>query len=252
MCDRNRDTVIFCFEVVSLRRFYLISLRKILIGVTAAAVVLAFAFSVCVLRDARTVSVPITERRTLILDAGHGGEDGGAVAWDGTKESDINLSLTLQLRELFLFCGVEPKLTRDKDISVYTEGAKTLREKKVSDIHNRVAQIDSLPNATLISIHQNSLPSSPKTHGAVVFYNGEGNAHELAKAVQGKLNAAHNEREKEEQEIARNIYLMQHIHCPAILVECGFLSNAEELSHLKTQETQFRIALAVLAGYFTL
>ncbi len=225
-------------------------MHHILTGLTVAALLLGFAFSVHVLSE-RAAIVPLRHSRTVVIDPGHGGEDGGAVAADGTKESDINLSISLQLKELFLFCGVEPVLTREEDISVYSEGASTLREKKVSDIHNRVDQINAFSDAVVLSIHQNSLPSSTKTHGAVVFYNPVAKAESYAAAIQNSLNLVRNTKEKQSRPIAKSIYLMQHIDKPAVLVECGFLSNPAENEALKTPETQFRIALAILCGYFS-
>ena len=232
-----------------MRRFYVIRVQHILIGLTVAVMLLGFAFSVQVMSE-KAVAAPALMHRTVVIDPGHGGEDGGAVAADGTKESDINLSISLRLKELFLFCGIEPVMTREEDISVYTEGAVTLREKKVSDIHNRVDQINALPDALVLSIHQNSLPSSTKTHGAVVFYNPVDGADAYAAAIQNSLNDACNTDEKQERPIAKTIYLMQHIDKPAVLIECGFLSNPAENEALKTAEMQFRIALAILCGCF--
>ena len=228
----------------------MIRMQHILRSLTAAVLLLGFAFSFHVLSD-RAAIAPINSVKTVVIDPGHGGEDGGAVAADGTKESDINLAISLQLKELFLLCGIEPILTREEDISVYSEGASTLREKKVSDIHNRVEQINALSDAVVLSIHQNSLPTSTKTHGAVVFYNPIDGAEDYAAAIQSSLNFSYNTNEKQERPIAKSIYLMQHIDKPAVLVECGFLSNPAENEALKIPETQFHIALAILCGYFS-
>lgn len=224
-------------------------MQRILTGLTAAMLLLGFGFSARVLSE-RAAFAPVHRARTVVIDPGHGGEDGGAVAADGTEESNINLAVSMKLKELFLFCGVEPVMTREEDVSVYTEGAKTLREKKVSDIHNRVALINALDDAVVLSIHQNSLPGSPKTCGAMVFYNPVDGAEDYAAAIQNSLNIACNIGEKQMHPIAKNVYLMQHINKPAVLVECGFLSNSAETEALKTPETQLRIALAILCGYF--
>ena len=90
----------------------------------------------------------------LVLDAGHGGEDGGAVSLTGVPESQINLAIVLKLRDILGFCGVDPILLRDEDISLYDEGAGTLREKKRSDLKNRVERIEAVKGGTLLSIHQ--------------------------------------------------------------------------------------------------
>ena len=107
--------------------------------------------------------------RQLILDAGHGGEDGGAVSLTGVPESGINLSVVLKLDQVFGFYGVVPVLLRETDISLHDPEADTLRKKKVSDLHNRVAAIEGTENAVVISIHQNTF-QDPAYHGAQVFY----------------------------------------------------------------------------------
>ncbi|MGM9619643.1 MAG: N-acetylmuramoyl-L-alanine amidase [Oscillospiraceae bacterium] len=228
----------------------LIRKRKILSGVAAAAVLLAFC-TVLRLRQSVEAFRPETGQAAVIIDPGHGGEDGGAVAADGTVESGVNLAIALQLRELFRFCGEEPLMTRETDISIYSDGAETLRQKKVSDLKNRVALVNAEPGAVLISIHQNSLSVAPSVHGAQVFYNPVSGAASYAASVQEMLNTVVNsERPKAEKAIDSTIYLMQHVENPAILVECGFLSNAEETAALKTETHQMRLALAILCGYY--
>ena len=184
----------------------------------------------------------------LILDAGHGGEDGGAVSKSGVAESSINLAIVYRLRELWLFCGTEPELTRKGEGAVYSEDAVTLREKKVSDIKNRVAQINNGADGYFISIHQNSLPSDPKVRGAQVFYNQPSGAEIMAQAVQRYLNTVVNGKAKDARAIDSSIYLTAHARLPGILVECGFLSNQEETELLQQTEHQQKLALCIFAG----
>ena len=99
--------------------------------------------------------------QTVVIDPGHGGQDGGAVAGDGTEESRINLAISLQLEQLLRFAGVRTELTRREDVMVCDPGLETMRQRKVSDLHNRASFVNGIPNAVLLSIHQNSLPSSP-------------------------------------------------------------------------------------------
>ena len=149
--------------IVILRRRYL----------AAAAAVLLLAGAAAVLRPGRPAAVNAAAGcRTIVLDAGHGGEDGGAVSPDGVVESDLNLAITRRLRDVLLFLGRDTVLTRTGEDAIYSPEAVTLREKKVSDLKNRVALINSKPEAVLISIHQNSMPDHPSVHGAQVFYNG--------------------------------------------------------------------------------
>ena len=107
-------------------------------------------------REARPVFRPegIPETPVIVIDAGHGGEDGGAVAADGTVESGINLAIAQDLDALLRFLGCETRMTRTEDAAIYSDGARTLREKKASDLKNRVALVNETPNAVLLSIHQ--------------------------------------------------------------------------------------------------
>ena len=203
-------------------------------------------------REARPVFRPegIPETPVIVIDAGHGGEDGGAVAADGTVESGINLAIAQDLDALLRFLGCETRMTRTEDAAIYSDGARTLREKKASDLKNRVALVNETPNAVLLSIHQNSLPSSPVTHGAQAFRNREPEAEALAQTMQDTLNTVVNtHRAKEPKQIVESIYLMNHVTVPAVLVECGFLSNEEETARLRQGAYQTKLAAAIAAGY---
>ena len=184
-----------------------------------------------------------------IVDAGHGGEDGGAVSSGGVAESGLNLAIAQKSVQLLTFLGKNTAMTRDSERAVYSDGAATLREKKRSDLANRVEKINSYDNAILISIHQNSLPSSPSVQGAQVFYNGAESAQQIAGRVQADLNSAVNgAHSKQEKQISSGIYLMRQVQCPAILVECGFLSNSAEAQRLQEQDHQKKLAAAICAG----
>ena len=191
----------------------------------------------------------LSERVTVVVDAGHGGEDGGAVAADGTAESGLNLSVARRVRDLLTFAGMPTAVTRAGEDAVYDPGSETLREKKVSDLHNRAELVNGIPGAVLLSIHQNSLPSSPATRGAQAFFNGQPGARALAESVQAALNGAVNgEHEKQAAQAPSSVYLMKSVEAPAVLVECGFLSNAEETALLKDPDYQTRLAAAITAG----
>ena len=224
--------------------------RKILSGLLAAALLLSFSAAVRIYKTEMVFGTSSTAA-TVVIDAGHGGVDGGAVAKDGTAESGINLSIALTLKELFLFCGIEPIMTREEDVSIHSEDAESIAQKKVSDLRNRVTLINSHPEAIAISIHQNSLPTAPSVRGAQAFYNPVSGAAELAHGIQGTLNTVINsQRPKTEKQIPSTIFLMQNAQIPAVLVECGFLSNEEETGLLKTETHQMRLALAILCGCY--
>ena len=187
---------------------------------------------------------------TVVIDPGHGGEDGGAVSPDGVQESHINLAVSQQLRDLLCFAGVQTVMTREEDVTICDEGLGTIRARKASDIRNRVAIVNGTENAVLLSIHQNSLPSSTVTHGAQVFWNQQEGAKELAEAIQTSLNDTINVgNEKHTKQIPPTVYLMKHVTAPAMLVECGFLTNQEETGRLQDETYQRTLAISIAAGY---
>ena len=190
----------------------------------------------------RQASVPVlsAERESgpalqaVVIDPGHGGQDGGAVAPDGTEESGINLAISLQLEQLLRFAGVRTELTRREDVMVCDPGLETMRQRKVSDLHNRASFVNGIPTAVLLSIHQNSLPGHPGVSGAQVFHNGQDGAEALALCIQNDLNMAVNTREKAAKRIDDSIYIMKHADCPAVLVEEGFITNAGDVALVAT------------------
>lgn len=200
-------------------------------------------------RSAPAAAVTPVGRPVVVIDAGHGGEDGGAVAPDGTEEADINLAIGQKLDLILRFMGENTRLLRNEDISLHDDSAQTIREKKVSDIHNRVDAVNALEDPRLISIHQNFFPSS-KYSGAQVFYGGNPLGQPWAELTQKNLRACLAPNNKREvKPIDRNVYLMNHISCPALLIECGFLSNPEERWLLKDPSYQTALA-AVIAGSY--
>ncbi len=189
---------------------------------------------------------------TVIVDPGHGGVDGGASTADGVLERDLNLEVAQRVRDLLCLTGQRAVLTRTTEEDLHTEG-DTIRERKVSDTRNRVALVNGTENGLLLSIHQNSLPSSPATRGAFVFWNRVAGAEDLAKALQDALNGSVNQgNEKEARQIPDSVYLMNHVTAPGVLVECGFLSNPAEAAALQDPAYQTRLAVAITAGVLEL
>lgn len=189
-------------------------------------------------------------QRVLILDAGHGGEDGGAVSADGVAESRINLEIVRRLDGLFAFLGQRTLLTREGEGAIYSPDAQTLREKKVSDLQNRVKLVNGITGGILLSVHQNSLPANPTVHGAQAFFNKVSPADQIAAAIQSALNGTANDGgAKSAKQMERSIYLLEKVNCPGVLVECGFLSNSEETRQLQTASYQVKLAQAIACGY---
>ena len=192
-------------------------------------------------------------RRTapLILDAGHGGEDGGAVSITGVPESQINLSIVLKLRDILGLYGVDPVVLREIDVSLHDDSANTLREKKRSDLKNRVAAIEEVEGGPLLSIHQNTYPGS-RYHGAHVFYAPTEGSQSLAEHFQNSIKAAlQPDNERAVKRIPDSVYIMNHITCPAVLIECGFLTNPGEEAMLRDEDYQRKLSAVVAAAWLT-
>lgn len=181
----------------------------------------------------------------IVIDPGHGGEDGGAVSRSGLPESNYNLEISRKLNDLLNLMGYQTKMVRTSDISVYTKGV-TIAQKKASDLKERVKLIGETRGAMLLSIHQNHYPDD-RYSGAQVFYaKTEGSqqlAAQLQKAFVSTLNPGSHRQEKK----SSGIYLMEHIHCPGVLIECGFLSNPEEEAKLRDPAYQNNLCSVIAA-----
>lgn len=185
----------------------------------------------------------------LVIDAGHGGLDGGASAADGTAESGLNLSIALRVRDLARLLGLPVRMTREAEELDYPAEEATIHAKKVWDQKRRVALINSLAEARLLSIHQNNYPD-PRPSGSQVLYGAVEGSSDWGEATHDALvSALCPENRRVAAPISRDIFLMRSVNCPAILVECGFLSNPAEAARLKTAEYQRRIALVLIASY---
>lgn len=189
--------------------------------------------------------------KVVILDAGHGGFDGGAIGVNGTIEKDINLSIALKLREMLEDAGYTVIMTRDTDTALENDGDKSTRQKKVSDMHNRLNLTKLYPNATLVSIHQNKLDGNQnKVFGGQIFYSpNNGNSKILAQLIQDEFNTyIQPQKTRQIVKTGKNLYLFYNAQNVAVLCECGFLSNPEEEALLNTDEYQNKIAYCIFRG----
>ena len=193
---------------------------------------------------------PDASEHILIVDPGHGGEDGGAVAADGTPEAELNLSIARKLVQLASFCGVQTVMTRSGGAIAYPPDAETIAARKTAEQKQRVALINSISNGVLISVHQNYYPIAGP-HGAQVLYAPDLESETFGKAMQLKLVAMLDpENRRVASPVSEDIYLMRNVQCPAVLIECGFLSNQEELTKLKDSAYQLKLGLLMLSTYF--
>lgn len=184
---------------------------------------------------------PFSSHSVLVIDAGHGGMDGGTTGVSGVKEDAVNLAIAKRLNAVLTLFGYETAMTRTGSADVSTEG-DTIRARKQSDLRNRVSQINGLPDALVISIHQNHYPD-PRYDGPQVFHTP--NAAELAAAMQSALNTALDPASRRSPKTASGVYLMEHISHPGLLVECGFLSNPAEEQKLSSAEYQRNLASVI-------
>lgn len=191
-------------------------------------------------------SRPVPREHTIIIDAGHGGIDGGATSCSGVLESQINLMIAKKLNDLCHLLGFSTFMIRTDDVSVYTEGA-TIAAKKASDLRNRVKMVNDTENGILISIHQNSFADS-RYSGAQVFYAATPGSELLAKYMQDAFVSTVNKGSNRHSKPAEQVYLMRHIQRTGILIECGFLSNPEEEAKLRSQEYQNMLCCVIVGA----
>ncbi len=197
---------------------------------------------------AETSSNPFM-RKTIIVDAGHGGDDGGAIGIDGTVEKDINLDIALKLEKILKFYGFNVIMTRTEDVMTCDDGLDSLRKRKVSDIHNRFDLMRKNPDAVFISVHQNKFEDTSQ-HGTQVFYSGNNEKSKvLAEAIQTSITSAvQPENGRVVKKSGSGIYLLYHAKIPAVLVECGFISNPDEVKKLKDESYRMKLAILIADG----
>ena len=186
----------------------------------------------------------------VLIDAGHGGEDGGATSCTGVLESHINLEISVRLNDLLNLLGIHTKMIRTTDISVYTEG-NTIAAKKVSDLKQRAEIVNHTDNAFLVSIHQNYFSDS-RYSGAQVFYSANPESKEFAQILQSSFISVLNPGSNRSIKKADGIFLMQKVTCPAVLIECGFLSNQKEENMLRDPIYQKKLCCVIactISGY---
>lgn len=189
------------------------------------------------------------QQPTIVLDPGHGGEDGGAASKSGLQEKDINLAISLNLQKMLTSSGFTVVMTRDSDSSIGDKHLATIRERKVSDLHNRLKIIEEQKNCIFISIHQNHFSDS-KYYGSQIFYSKNNDQSKLlAENMQTQIVQLLQPQNKREIKPAGNtIYLLWNTNVPAVIVECGFLSNEAEAKKLSEPLYQRQMAFSIYNG----
>ena len=185
------------------------------------------------------------EQPVIVLDAGHGGEDPGKIGINGALEKDVNLQITMRLARLLQQNGYHVILTRNEDKGLYTGNQGS---KKVEDLKNRIALIESSGAALAVSIHQNSYHEESVSGGQVFYYKTSVRGKKLAESLQKRFDYVLGDSNKRQAKANDNYYLLLHVKEPIVIAECGFLSNREEAKKLETEEYQDRLAWTLHMG----
>jgi len=193
--------------------------------------------------------------RTVVLDAGHGGIDGGAESSSGTCEKDINLAIAVFLKELLEAEDIKIVMTREEDVGLYDESQEgAIRTLKTQDMKERKRIIDEAAADLTVSIHLNSYTQDSSVKGAQVFYPSEGDesiveeSKKAAQVIQSYLNSDINTDKKRDEMGKCDVYLLRNVTAPIVIVECGFLSNPEDAENLEDEKYQKRIAETLKAS----
>lgn len=194
-----------------------------------------------------TMYLPITDK-VIAIDAGHGGIDPGAIGKQGVKEDEVNLQIALKLRKLIEENGGVVILTRNDGEGLYTEESRTIRDKKNEDLRNRRIEVNKSQPDVLLSIHLNSFPQS-QYYGAQTFYKaGCEKSKNLAFIIQEELKNVLDKNNKRVPQSRDNVYIIRESEAPAVLIECGFLSNPQEEMKLNDPKYQEKIAWGIYIG----
>lgn len=225
-------------------------LNKKSVRLTLSMIACFVLLAVCarVTDHALPTAAEVAERPVIVLDAGHGGLDSGAVGANGTLEKDVNLSIVKMLRDMLEMSGFEVVLTRDEDISIYDAGVEGIRNQKLSDMDNRLEIIQSYPDSIFLCIHQNNY-TDPQYFGGQMFYNNNNpNNRTLAQIMQNKFAELQPGNDREIKLSGDELFLLKSNTNPSLMIECGFLSNPEEEAKLSTWEYQQQVAFTIYGG----
>lgn len=217
-------------------------------SILLSAVVIILSLLFCRIQKTSSDNIVLNELPIIIIDAGHGGEDGGAVANDGTVEKDLNLDIALKLNDIMSVMGYKTHLIRTTDTAIHSSG-DTIRQRKISDIKNRFAIMNKYDDCIYVSIHQNKF-NDTGVHGAQTFYSPNNNeSRVLADFIQKSISS---QLQKENRRVIKksgtDIYLLYNATKPTVMVECGFVSNDNELKKLKDNDYQNKMAISIALG----
>lgn len=213
-------------------------------------VVLAISGAVKSTENAKKTMANATDskRQVILLDAGHGGPDGGGIGVNGVIEKDINLNIVKYLGSLLSFNGYDVVYTRTEDVSIYDNGITGLRNQKVSDMKNRLEIVKRYPESIFLSIHQNQYTDSAYFGGQMFYTTNNSNNFRLANIMQDKFAELQEGNDRDVKLIDNGLYLFKETNQPALLIECGFLSNPKDAENLANPEYQKKVAFTIYSG----
>lgn len=235
-------------KVINLAKLNLLKYRSYAAVSIIVAISLLAGFYFKTNRDYVNAEAVLAEEQIIILDAGHGGEDPGATSASGKHEKDLNLEIALCLGEMLTEKGYTVVYTRTEDKLLYTDAENIKGIRKISDLKNRCKVAREYPNALFVSIHMNSFSES-KYSGLQVYYStknegSESLATHIQSSVKRELQPANDRKIKP----GSSIYVLENIENPAVLIECGFLTNPEEAEKLSKKEYQNLLSFSIICG----
>ncbi len=231
------------------RRFFRTKWNVAFVAVTFVACVAVIIYASTKIDRAVTVDSVPAAQKMIILDAGHGGLDGGCSTPDGKTEKVINLNIMLSVKDLCEFFGMPVEATRLKDTSIHDKGVKGIRNQKMSDMDNRLAVFNKYSDAVCISIHQNTF-TDPQYSGAQMFYSENLPENEQLASIMQNLFVQNlqPDNQRETKPCGNELFLCHYSENPSLMIECGFLSNPEEAARLTDKNYQKLVAFTVFTG----
>ena len=224
-------------------------MKRLICGILSVVLIISCAL----MKYNSKVNVPtqakVYQDKVIIIDAGHGGFDGGAVADDGTVEKNINLSIALKLGKMLSLHGYKVIYTRTEDTGTEDDSSLEIKNRKKSDLNNRLELMKKYPNGIFVSVHLNKFTSGSAV-GAQVFYSPAfDEARYISQSIQESIKAIlQTANDRVIKKGTKSTYLLHNAHIPSIIVECGFLSNADELQKLKNEDYQNQMAFSIFNG----
>ena len=215
---------------------------------SCCVVVLAISGAVKSAEESKSTMAEASGKQVILLDAGHGGIDSGGIGINGVYEKDINLSIVKNLGSLLTLSGYDVVYTRTEDISIYDNGVEGIRNQKVSDMENRLEIVERYPESIFLSVHQNQYTDKAYFGGQMFYTTNNSGNFRLATIMQNKFAELQTGNDREVKLIDNNLYLFKDTKQPALLIECGFLSNENDAANLSSPEYQKKVAFTIFSG----